>query len=378
MAVSQAERAATMSAARLHAQLGTTMDRPIDVFAITEVLGIWLTSQPLDPGMYGFYLNTGEAAGICLNRLHPEQLQRYTCAHELGHHVLGHGSNLDGDVEVRQGSDAASENERAAQAFAGAFLMPLPLVNRVMRRLDLSSKPYLSAQDVYQVSREMDVSFAAAAWQLTALKKLDIDAAARYVKQGAAAAKAQLRSGDGNSTDVRAALFVIDDRHQNVPILCREGDELRFRLPENPSTGYAWTVMDPPQQRPPSDHALLWDGGDVLHMDKIRLTSDDELKVATMDEFVSLVSDEHLPAEDDLNNADQSGTRIGEPGTRELVFVTTKVGRQRQVQLALIRAWTSDTPIDTHRTEITIAPRHSLDRMSGRQAAAHAVRVAAQ
>ena len=64
---------------------------------------------------------------------HPRPLQRFTAAHEYGHHVLGHSHSLDTQAEIEgQPTDAADPlAEIAAQAFAGALLMPLHLVNQV-------------------------------------------------------------------------------------------------------------------------------------------------------------------------------------------------------------------------------------------------------
>ena len=65
--------------ARTHARLKLPSDRPIDIFSIVQQLGIWLKTEPLG-NLYGFYLRHGQATGIVLNRRHPEDLQRYTCA----------------------------------------------------------------------------------------------------------------------------------------------------------------------------------------------------------------------------------------------------------------------------------------------------------
>jgi Zn-dependent peptidase ImmA (M78 family) len=206
---------ASMAAARLHARLHTDLSRPVDIFRIVQELGIWLSCRPLG-NLFGFYLRQDDALGICLNAAHPETLQRYTCAHELGHHLLGHASNLDDATDIEGLGGATPAQERAAQVFAGSFLMPLELVNRVLRRLGLYDKPLtLSAADVYQVSRELDVSYTATIWRLRALDRIDGPTAAGYAKAGAAAAKSELRGGAPHGS-ARAALWVID--------LCRPGN----------------------------------------------------------------------------------------------------------------------------------------------------------
>ena len=117
---------ASMAAARLHARLHTDLSHPVDIFRIVQELGIWLNARPLG-NLFGFYLRQDDALGICLNAVHPETLQRYTCAHELGHHLLGHDSNLDDAADIDEVGSGRPVQERAAQVFAGNFMMPLGL-----------------------------------------------------------------------------------------------------------------------------------------------------------------------------------------------------------------------------------------------------------
>ena len=57
-----------------------------------------------------------------LNGDQPVQRQRFTLAHELGHHRLGHAAVVDGVEEVDGKSDDPLEQQ--ANAFAGEFLAP--------------------------------------------------------------------------------------------------------------------------------------------------------------------------------------------------------------------------------------------------------------
>jgi Zn-dependent peptidase ImmA (M78 family) len=57
---------------------------------------------------------------LYLNRAKPLGRQRFTAAHELGHHVLGHTEELDVDVMAEQ----QCQEERDANRFAAELLVP--------------------------------------------------------------------------------------------------------------------------------------------------------------------------------------------------------------------------------------------------------------
>lgn len=362
MPADRAISSASMAAQRLHARLGTDWDRPVDVFRIVQEQGIWLASRPLGAGLYGFYLREGDAAGIVLNADHPETLQRYTCAHELGHHVLGHRSHLDDQEDVVGPTTGHHRDEIAAQVFAGSLLMPLQAVNRVLRRLDLGKGSRLQATDVYRVSRALDVSFSAAAWQLVSLGRLDAGQAQVFVQNGSAAAKRALRPGAHPDGDNRAGLFILDERSHNIPLLCRPGDELRLRLPENASTGHVWRVAAPAQSASVGTR-LDWDG---------------EQRVAPAFEAAKPALDGRpvlrLAQDNYRDVAPGRPSTTGQPGTREFVFVATGPGRSR-LHTELSRPW-EDVALDSFSTTVRIGPEHSLSGFAQGQLVAHAARVA--
>jgi Zn-dependent peptidase ImmA (M78 family) len=128
------------------------MDRQVDIFQIIERAGVWLMFQPTRR-LFGAYQRRGEAAGIILNSNHPSTLQRYTAAHEYGHHVLGHQESLDDQEHIEVFTPGLNDLEVAAQAFAADFLIPLQVVNHALRIMDLPIRqPNLSAVDAYKLS----------------------------------------------------------------------------------------------------------------------------------------------------------------------------------------------------------------------------------
>ena len=380
---------ASMAAARLHARLHTDLSRPVDIFRIVQELGIWLNSRPLG-NLFGFYLRQDDALGICLNAAHPETLQRYTCAHELGHHLLGHESNLDDAADIDGLSGGTPAQERAAQVFAGNFLMPLGLVNRVLRRLGLYDEP-LSASDVYQVSRELDVSYTAAIWRLRTLDRIDGPTAANYASAGAAAAKTVLRGGPPNSS-ARADLWVVDKTGEDLFGRCRVGDEILLRLVENRSTGYVWNIEEPASasSSEPTER-LAWNGGEGIGAWAVRGA---QLALPTADEVLRIAADRYReieirrtlelePAPADVaavtDEADHSWLRevLGTGGIREIAVIAENQGNGI-LRVDLKPPWDPNAPaMATVSLSIRVVAPHELDGFAPRQPIAHVARLAA-
>lgn len=370
---------ASMQAQRLHAQLHTDYARPIDIFAIVQEMGIWLSSRPLGAGLFGFYLREGDAAGIVLNASHPEYLQRYTCAHELGHHVLGHRSHLDEQADIMGDAPADRYDEHAAQMFAGNFLMPLQAVNRVQRRLGISRDRAPSAAQVYALSRELDVSFSAAAWQLVNLGRLSTRRASEMVRAGAAEAKRAMRPGPHPRDDNRAGLVVIEQSTRDLPVLVRPGDELRIRVSENASTGYVWQLGTSDRKEFDQVHtsALTWDGDAAISVAGGGTVAAEP--PMEMDLPVVMVGDNYSGPTDSANHDDRSPDRsvMGTTaGKREFVFLADHPGRQELV-LSLRRPWESAEVSDTVTTRVRVGPVHVLDGIAEGQVRGHLARTAA-
>jgi Zn-dependent peptidase ImmA (M78 family) len=348
---------ASMEASRLHKRMDTPLDRPVDVFLLAQRLGLWLTAQPLDT--YGFYLRQGDVAGIVVNSRHPESLQRYTCAHEIGHHVLGHESHAD-DAATLGLYSRLGQQELQAQVFAASLLMPLPLARHVLRQVR-TGRGSLGPAEVYLFSRNIGVSYAAAAWQLAEYNLLPRGQARQLVRQGAAAAKDELR-GTTWVEDARADVWVLDDRWNGIAIICRVGDELHLRLPEDLSTGRIWTLDSPApdnvREAVPARRVLSWDGADNIQAQPTDPPSPGD---RTADIGLDLVRDSHIgatgqvsshladatPLEElalfDLvqpNHVDSEGSWpvIPAAGRRAMVLVPRSVGTFR-VALSLRPAW---------------------------------------
>jgi hypothetical protein len=85
------------------------------------------------PSMEGIYI-AGSEPTILLSSLRPSGRRFFTCAHELGHHIFGHGEQFDELRSHRTARRTVDPNEFTADCFAAYFLMPKATVDSGMAR----------------------------------------------------------------------------------------------------------------------------------------------------------------------------------------------------------------------------------------------------
>ena len=159
------EREAVLAAEYVLAEAGIAPGDRVPVFDLIEDRGIWLSFEPGLDRLLGVYQRIGNASGIAINTARPMTLQRYTAAHELGHHELGHESRFDAEATISE--SVYDPQEIQAQTFAGSLLMSeLTVETRLEYRGHRPDRPDLSATDVYLISAELGVSYQAAVTQL--------------------------------------------------------------------------------------------------------------------------------------------------------------------------------------------------------------------
>ena len=282
-----------------HQRLGTSMHERVPVFDVIEDSRIWLFFQPMRT-LFGAYERHGDAAGIIINSQHPLSLQRFTAGHEYGHHVLGHEASADDEERIYRG-ERQSMQEVAAQAFAGEFLMPIQLVNYTLVTMGLKGRhPVMTPSQIYQLALELGVSYAAVVTQLVGQNKLTIDAGRRLRKLSPLDIKIGLAGIKPASS--RADVWLLDEAQEGRQIISRLRDEIHVRLPETPSSGYVWDLVDP--------------AADVIEV----------------------IADRFETADDDED-------RIGAAGIRHLWLRVVAPGSGR-IRLELKRPWQADaTPV---------------------------------
>jgi Zn-dependent peptidase ImmA (M78 family)/predicted secreted protein len=243
----QANRSAVVMASEIHGDLKIDLDRPVDVFAAIQELGIVLAFRPLGK-VSGVYVPGKPASGILLHEGHPRTRQRYSAGHELGHHVFGHTAEI--DLEPEQGLErAATErwpaHEKEAEAFAAWFLMPRRLLRSGLEHLGIGDPkdPY----DVYALSLWLGTSYTATARQLAVTRLVDRRLADEWSSIPPANLKKAL-AGEMVPNDLRNDVWWLDARHHMQPVDARPGDRLVLTLPEIPSSGFSWHFTSMPAQ----------------------------------------------------------------------------------------------------------------------------------
>jgi len=212
------------------------MDRPVDVYAAIRRTRLWLLFEPLD-GLFGMYQRRGAAAGVVVSvKVHPA-LQRYTAAHELGHHVLGHAAAVDSERNITTWTNLGTQ-ELAAQMFAAEFLMPLAAVNAAASSLGIGQLN-IDEVGVYQLSLRLRTSYSAMVTRLQTLNWINRSEAARLRSIQPKTLKLRLRGRP--LVDSRADVWLVTDREERTAIAPLVGDEVLFSFEETPATGYRWS-----------------------------------------------------------------------------------------------------------------------------------------
>jgi predicted secreted protein len=118
--------------------------------------------------------------------------------------------------------------------------MPIQVVNRLLvaRGLD-RDRPALGPAEVYDVSLEVGASYEAAVTQLAVLEKITW-AESRRLRLPPLQIKTTMAGR--RPDDARADVWLVQETDRERQLLLRVGDEVVLRLPEIPSSGYAWTL----------------------------------------------------------------------------------------------------------------------------------------
>jgi hypothetical protein len=107
--------------------------------------------------MEGVYYS-GPPPTIVVSSLRPAGRRAFTCGHELGHHVLGHGDQYDDFMDGRPPERWHAPEEFQAQCFSGALLMPKSAVLGGFARRECSPET-CPPEAVYVVATWLGVGY---------------------------------------------------------------------------------------------------------------------------------------------------------------------------------------------------------------------------
>lgn len=120
---------AVAAAQELRAGLGVGPSTPFDLDLLRcaeQELGLAVSILRMTESVAGAYVRRSRHALVYLQARNFPTRQRFTLAHEVGHHVLGHAAVLDGQKQV--GRDTSDPLEQQANYFASDLLAPIAAV----------------------------------------------------------------------------------------------------------------------------------------------------------------------------------------------------------------------------------------------------------
>lgn len=136
-------------ASALRRDLGIT-DKFFDLEGLVREAGVEILKGEPAGAVEGMSLALGGREVIWINqRVTPPARQRFTLAHEFGHHLLGHSVACTGAMIGGPGSDML---EQEANAFASSLLMPASLFRQDIKRLSARFELISSLAADYGVS----------------------------------------------------------------------------------------------------------------------------------------------------------------------------------------------------------------------------------
>ena len=113
---------AMQAAAATRAKAELDQSSPVCIYGLCETLGVAVRFNNIN--MEGMY-QRGVPPRIHLSARRPLPRRAYNAAHELGHHVFGHGSSIDELREDAKAQPWQDPKEFLADTFAGFILMPI-------------------------------------------------------------------------------------------------------------------------------------------------------------------------------------------------------------------------------------------------------------
>jgi hypothetical protein len=219
-------KSAAIRALRIRASVHVKPWDAVDVFDLAQQVGVEVRFAKIS-SMEGMYLRQ-DAPVILIASERPAGRQRFSCAHELGHHAFGDGTRVDELFVLNSGKDRQDDEVRA-DMFAGMLLMPKSAVDHAFSARKLNPVT-ASPIEFYSVACWLGVGYSTLAAHLHfALRSITQD---QFAHIDRSTPKAIRESVLGQPTTEE--LIVVDEQWSGRPVDTAVGDFLL--LPPGTST----------------------------------------------------------------------------------------------------------------------------------------------
>ncbi|QDT66480.1 ImmA/IrrE family metallo-endopeptidase [Calycomorphotria hydatis] len=274
--MNEARLAATLGlrhAAETRSRANLDRDSAVNIFDLCRRLGVSVRfiDAPSLEGMYEKELGPT----ILLPGIGHRPLARlaYSCAHELGHHVLRHGTRIDELLGPSTYPDRKDPQEVSADTFAAFLLMPRNAIHRVLPKLSLSGESLLPI-DCYLASAALGVGYSSLITHMSRdLRFFSSSFANTLIRTTPKMIRSQVWP-----PSVATNLIIGSERWSGIPMDFRVGDYL---------TGFS-DIFD---EYPSLKHVGTCDYGEVYEICEIGIETIDELNFtirASHPEFIGL------------------------------------------------------------------------------------------
>lgn len=219
---------AMQAAAATRAKANLDQSGPICVYGLCETLGIVVRFNNIN--MEGMY-QRGIPPRIHLSARRPLPRRTYNCAHELAHHVFGHGSSIDELREDAKAQPWEEPKEFLADTFAGFILMPIIGLRRAFAVRGWTPETATPAQ-IFTIACEFGVGYTTLLTHLSAgVQMLSRARAAALGRVTPKALRVQILKA------LTPEPLIVADRHRTAPTLDAEVNTLLLLPPGATVTG---------------------------------------------------------------------------------------------------------------------------------------------
>ena len=236
---------AVSEAATVLAEAPASSRTSFDIIGAVTERNIPLVFRPLDKLWGAFITVNHEEYGIIVTTKLGLPVQRFTIAHELGHVLLGHRLSFDETIGFagRHAPQSRPAHEVAADTFASELLAPKSRVLASAQRHGLTKEKLHQAENVYQLSLRLGISYEAACWALATWKVLTHSEASNLRHAPVIALKHAL-APESLITNSWADVWALTATDNATFLEAGSDDLFVVHVQDHASAGYVWRLVD--------------------------------------------------------------------------------------------------------------------------------------